>query len=207
MSRASLRWLASISLCAAGVVAHADDGGRGRELFAPCTACHGQQAEGNRAVQAPALAGVPEWYVAQQLRNFRSGLRGADEADLYGAQMARMAEQLWDDGEVASVAAYVASLSPAAARPTVRGKTSRGKTAFATCAACHGSEAEGSAQLGAPPLRGLDDWYLVNALNAFRTGLRGSDPEDAHGLQMRAAAAALADEQAVLDVAVYLATL
>jgi cytochrome c oxidase subunit II len=207
MSRAAPRWLLSIALYLAAVTSSADDGGHGRELFAPCTACHGQRAEGNHAVQAPALAGLPEWYVAQQLRSFRGGRRGADAADLYGAQMARMAEQLWDDGEVVSVTAYVASLPSTESRATVRGKANRGKATFVACATCHGTEAQGSAQLGAPPLRGLDDWYVVNALNAFRTGLRGSDPQDTHGLQMRAAAAALADEQAVLDVVAYLATL
>jgi cytochrome c oxidase subunit 2 len=197
----------AVALVVAPQLARAEDDGRGRELFQPCTACHGQQGEGNRAVQAPAVAGLPEWYVAQQLRNFRNGRRGGMETDIYGAQMARMAEQLWDDGEVTRVATYIAALPPAAGEATVRGKASRGKETFTTCAACHGADAEGNEAVGAPPLRTLDDWYVVNQLTAFRSGVRGTHPEDVTGQQMRAAAAVLGDEEAVSDVATYLGAL
>jgi cytochrome c oxidase subunit 2 len=188
--------------------ADADETVRGRELYAPCAACHGAAGEGNRATQAPKLAGLPEWYVARQLHNFRNERRGTDEADAYGTQMARMAEQLWDEREVASVAAYVASLAPVATEPTLRaGKPARGKPVYAGCAACHGSDAAGNAELGAPPLRGREDWYLVAELAAFRAGTRGAHTEDLPGQTMRAAAGTLPGEQAVLDVAAYLAAL
>jgi len=204
VAKTRIAWL--LSLCTAALSAGAADEERGRELFRPCVACHGALAEGNREVQAPALAGLPAWYVARQLENFRNGRRGGDDADAYGAQMARMAQQLWDDTEVRSVAAYVASLPPAVPIATVRGKAKRGELAFASCAACHGADAAGTAELGAPPLRALDDWYFVNQLTAFRSGLRGSHPDDTGGLQMRAAAANTADE-VMLDLAAYIATL
>lgn len=200
--------LAALVLLFGACAADAQDAGRGRSLFQPCTACHGQQAEGNVAVQAPSLAGLPAWYVAEQLRNFRTKRRGTNEADLYGMQMAPMAVQLWDDGEVVAVSAYVASLPAPVLAPTLRGgKASRGKEAFAPCAACHGPEAEGNAELKAPPLRGREDWYIVNQLKAFRAGYRGTHAEDVPGQQMRAAATVLADDQALTDVATYIATL
>lgn len=197
-----LTLLLALAFCADGQDAEA-----GQRLFAPCVTCHGATAEGNRNVRAPRIAGLPEWYVAQQLRNFRMGRRGASEADVYGAQMARAAEQLWDDREVTRVAAYVATLPSGDGEPTLRGKVSRGREAFATCAACHGLAGEGNAALRAPPLRGLDDWYLVGQLTAFRIGLRGTHAEDVSGQQMRAAAATLTDEQALTDLAAYIGTL
>jgi cytochrome c oxidase subunit 2 len=184
-----------------------DDVAAGQRLYAPCAACHGAHAEGNRSVAAPALAGREAWYLVRQLRNFRSGARGVSEDDLYGMQMARMAEQLWDDGEVQRVAAYVSALPRTSTERSVRGKPARGKAAYATCAACHGEDARGNAELGAPQLAGLEDWYVVNQLRLFRAAARGAADGDAYGLQMRAGAAALPDEQGVADVAAYLATL
>jgi cytochrome c oxidase subunit 2 len=200
--------LALLALIGSAAAADAQDAARGRSLFQPCTPCHGQQAEGNAAVQAPSLAGLPDWYVARQLRNFREKRRGTDEADTYGMQMAPMALQLWDDGEVVAVSAYVASLPAPTGAATLRGgKASRGKELFATCAACHGADAEGNAELASPPLRGREDWYIVNQLRAFRAGFRGTHAEDTAGQQMRAAAALLTDDQAMTDVATYVATL
>jgi cytochrome c oxidase subunit 2 len=204
-AKAQLAWWLAVSAIAASA-AHADE--RGRELFRPCAACHGPTAAGNREVEAPALAGLPAWYVAKQLRDFRQGRRGTDTAtDPYGAQMARMAEQLWDDGEVVSVAAYVASLPAPEYARTVRGKAKRGEATFVGCAECHGTDAAGNEQLGAPPLRALDDWYLVKQLDAFFTGVRGSHADDVAGRAMRAAAESLADPSLLPDVAVYVASL
>ena len=185
----------------------AEDDAAGQRLYEPCAACHGQSAEGSRDLHAPRIAGLPEWYLTRQLRNFRTGLRGAGAEDLYGGQMARMALQLWNDGEVATVARYVSSLPATPGSRTVRGKAKRGKTAYASCAACHGTQAEGNPELGAPPLAAHDDWYVVEQLNAFRSGLRGIHADDTFGQQMRAAAALLPDEPAVADVATYLGTL
>jgi len=185
----------------------AADDDAGRALFAPCAACHGADGAGNRELHAPRIAGLPEWYATRQLRNFRTGARGAAEDDLYGGQMARMAEQLWDDGEVRAVARYVSSLPASVPGRSVRGKASRGEPAFAPCAACHGMHAEGNADLGAPPLAGLDDWYVVEQLQAFRSGLRGAHADDTFGQQMRAAAGLPPDDQALADLAAYLGTL
>jgi cytochrome c oxidase subunit 2 len=197
----------AVALLCAAPDAGADDGANGRDLFTQCATCHGLRGEGNREVRAPALAGLPASYVARQLESFRKRRRGADPTDPYGAQMARAAEKLWDE-EVASVAAYVASLEPVAPAPTLRGgKASRGETLYEPCAACHGADAEGNVELAAPPLRGRDDWYVVDQLAAFRAARRGADAVDTAGAAMRAAAAALAEEQDVLDVAAYLATL
>lgn len=204
---ARLGWCVALLCLFVDCRAEAQSATRGATLFGPCASCHGQQGEGSFAVRAPRLAGLPAWYVAGQLRNFRTGRRGASEGDTYGAQMARMAEQLWDDGEVAAVAEHVGALPPLPNEATLRGsKAGRGEAAFAPCAACHGANAEGNAELGAPPLRTLDDWYLVEQLKAFRAGLRGTHAEDKLGAGMRAAASLLTDDRALGDLAAYLVT-
>jgi len=85
--------------------------------------------------------------------------------------------------------------------------TTRGQTHYATCQTCHGVNAEGSQAVGAPRLVGLQEWYLVKQMQKYRTGLRGSEAQDSFGQQMATKAKGLPDEQAVNDVAAYIATL
>jgi len=86
----------------------------GRELYeTTCKACHGDTAEGNEEMFAPALAGQGPWYTIAQIRKFQSGLRGSPTDDIYGALMKGMSIFLKDEASIRDVAAYVASL-PAA---------------------------------------------------------------------------------------------
>ena len=62
-------------------------------------------------MNAPALAGRDDWYLASQLRNFRDGVRGAHPGDLYGDQMMMMADILPNDDDVDDVVAYLNTLS------------------------------------------------------------------------------------------------
>ena len=84
---------------------------RGERLYSSCSACHGVDGEGIWAVNAPALAGRDDWYLASQLRNFRDGVRGAHPGDLYGDQMMMMADILPTDDDVNDVVAYLNTLS------------------------------------------------------------------------------------------------
>ena len=86
------------------------------------------------------------------------------------------------------------------------GNPEAGKTHFAACAACHGAAAEGNAALQAPRLNHLQSVYILAQLQKFRDGLRGGDAGSA-AAQMASMAATLPDEQAMLDVATYIATL
>jgi cytochrome c oxidase subunit 2 len=88
----------------------AGDIARGQTLFAVCTTCHGDRAEGMQEMNAPALAGREEWYLKRQMQNFKSGARGTNSSDIYGLQMAPMAQLLQDEQAIADVAAYLASL-------------------------------------------------------------------------------------------------
>ena len=84
-----------VTLCLAAGAVHAEgDAAAGKALFAACAACHGASGEGIAAVNAPALGGQDAGYIARQLANFRSGIRGANPADTLGAQMRGMAIEL-----------------------------------------------------------------------------------------------------------------
>ena len=63
-----------------------------------------------------------------------------------------------------------------------------------SCASCHGSRGEGNRELGAPAIASLPEWFVVEQLAKFREGLRGRDPRDVRGGQMRAAVLPLSAE-------------
>jgi cytochrome c oxidase subunit II len=81
-----------------------------------------------------------------------------------------------------------------------------GKPLYAPCAACHGAQGEGNAQMNAPRLAGQDAWYLIRQLEYFKSGARGAHADDTHGQQMRAFAGMLADRTAMADLAAYVET-
>lgn len=178
-----------------------------------CTTCHGVELRGNLQVDAPRLNGMADWYVRNQMLAFRNGWRGTHPNDLIGMEMRPQATAL-SPAEVEDAVAFVAAVSrhglgPAAqdVTATVTGDTARGANLYATCAACHGSAAEGNAALNAPGLAGQSDWYLLRQLAKFRSGARGSIEGDVLGAQMRAAMAPLADTAALNDVVAYINTL
>ncbi len=87
------------------------------------------------------------------------------------------------------------------------GDVTRGQALYGLCAACHGANGEGIQVMNGPSLAGLSDWYLTRQINNFKEGIRGSNPEDIYGMQMRPMAATLTTDQAVEDVVAYILTL
>jgi cytochrome c oxidase subunit II len=180
------------------------DGAAGAGQYAVCTACHGPSGEGNPALNAPRIAGLPAWYVGRQLRHFREGVRGAHERDTYGAQMRPFASMLADETAIRNIAAHVESLPGGAAAETVTGNVDRGGRLYQTCASCHGSEGEGVWALNAPRLADMSDWYLVRQLQNFQHGVRGLHAGDYYGWQMATMADSLKDERSINDVVAYI---
>ncbi len=107
------KWTYAAAACLAvvsGTSFAEGDPARGEGLYAVCATCHGPQGEGMQAMNAPALAGREEWYLVRQLENFKSGVRGGNPGDTFGATMAPMAMTLPDKQAMEDVAAYLASL-------------------------------------------------------------------------------------------------
>ncbi len=87
------------------------------------------------------------------------------------------------------------------------GQDEEGKTLFVTtCSICHGPEAHGDQTKMAPSIAHLPYWYVEIQLAKFREGKRGSDPHDPFGIQMRAMALALTEDQ-LSKVARYVSSL
>jgi len=92
------------------------DAARGQSHYAACAACHGAEAEGNAALNAPSLVTTDDWYQVRQLKLFKQGLRGAHADDTYGQQMRPMASVLVDDAAIRDVVSYINTLKQASIR-------------------------------------------------------------------------------------------
>ena len=172
----------------------------GKAAYATCAACHGAAGEGNVALNAPKLSGQGAWYLERQLHLFKQGARGTHEKDVFGKLMAPMAATLVDNGAVANVAAYIASLPDTRVATTIKGDADNGRRRYATCAACHGADGGGIAATNAPRLKGMSDWYMATQLKNFRDGIRGHHAQDIYGGQMALIAGMLGDDAAVGDI-------
>jgi cytochrome c oxidase subunit 2 len=83
----------------------------GKAAYVMCASCHGANGEGIRNLNAPRLSHQFDWYTAQQLENFREGLRGTHQKDFYGQQMRNMSMVLTDDAQIKDVSAYISTLN------------------------------------------------------------------------------------------------
>ena len=179
---------------------------RGHALYSTCAACHGNNGAGNPNLGAPAIGGLPAWYVQAQLVNFQSAHRGYDAFDTNGIRMKSVSWTLDREGDDSSVAAYNATLNPGPTAASIHGDTAAGRATFQICSACHGPNAAGNPEVHAPPLAGRSDWYLYAQLRKFKAGARGAHPADIWGATMRAQAMAL-DSSAMINVLSFIHTL
>jgi len=231
MDRTPPIWALGVLLLATLAVGCARPEGEARapRIYETCASCHGDDGEGNREYGAPAIAGMPQWYLQRQLEKFRDGHRGVDPDDYQGLRMRAMVRTLdpvarveepreLAEGEapppsnIEAIAAYVSAMPAATPQPTddplyTGASAERGQGLYATCVECHGENAQGNEERDAPPLTMLNDWYIVAQLSKFKAGDRGTTPGDETGAAMRPMALGLASEQAMADVAAYIATL
>jgi cytochrome c oxidase subunit 2 len=177
---------------------------KGKSLYLTCATCHGQNAEGMKALGAPALAGQEAYYLRQQLNNFRTEKRGTHSKDIYGAQMAPFSKTL-NSESIEDVIAYIKTLSGAKIEKTiVGGDAAKGEAYYnMICGACHGPGAKGIESLNSPKLTGLQDWYIERQLHNFKDSIRGVHPEDKFGAQMQQIAVDIPDDGTISDLIVY----
>lgn len=80
---------------------------RGHSYYVTCASCHGDKGEGKFGVNAPRLAGQHDWYLKQQIKHFKDGIRGKHKDDLYGVQMTLMSRILQNEQAIDDVVAYI----------------------------------------------------------------------------------------------------
>ena len=152
----------------------------GHQLFGDnCAACHGRDGRGGD--NYPDLTdhdwiwgGGPE-RIAETLR---VGVN-SPHAETRATQMPSFGrDKMLDQTQVGNVATYVYSLSnPLASRPQTIARIKAGRQVFLTnCAACHGEDAKGNQDLGAPNLSdrfwiyGGDFEKIVTTIHGGRQG-------------------------------------
>jgi cytochrome c oxidase subunit 2 len=201
-------WIASQPTFAQMMARTAPNATAGQQQFAVCASCHGQQGEGNQALNAPKLNGLQSWYIERQIKYYQQGVRGAHPDDQFGRQMAPMANMLTTDDAIRNVAAYISQLPVTSPTASVSGDSSRGMSIYnSNCAACHGKDGQGSWATDAPAIAGMSDWYLVSQLHNFKASIRGAHSEDDYGEQMVSFSTAMRNEQQLNDVVSYLNSL
>jgi cytochrome c553 len=92
-------WAAVLLACAA--TAQAGDRQAGKARAQSCAVCHGVNGL-SMVPNAPNLAGQPEIYLVEQLRNFRSGKRSHEVMNVIARPLS--------DTEIENLAAWYASL-------------------------------------------------------------------------------------------------
>ena len=185
---ASVFLVAALGCNAPAFAAGSVEAGQAKSMT--CAACHG--VDGNSVnPEWPSLAGQHATYIARQLNAFRAGERKND-------LMSPMAMILSDE-DIADLAAYFQAQAATGgeAEPSKlalgqrvyrSGNVARGVMA---CAGCHGPNGRGNPGAGYASIQGQHATYAAAQLRAYRSGQRGTDPNQ----MMRNVAAQLSDEE------------
>ena len=87
----------------------------GATLYAEktCIACHGKEGKKPLIASYPKLAGQNAAYIAQQMRDIRSGARtNGSSAAMKGVMVNAEGDQLVSDADIKDLAAYLSKIKP-----------------------------------------------------------------------------------------------
>lgn len=174
----------------------------GKALFEQCSACHGVKGEGSNALNSPAIGGQDASYITRQIEHFAQNIRADGE---FAKPMVAIAKGL-SSSDIIELALYIQSLPvPEKASTTLPGNLKNGSRYYqAKCGACHGGQAQGNKAFNAPRLAGQSSQYLMQQMQDFVNGKRGSHKKDKLGRQM-AMMAKMAKGQELTDILYYIA--
>lgn len=147
-----------------------------------CTSCHGKDGRAASDGYYPRIAGKPEGYLFNQLKNFRDGKR---TYPLMSYMVGNM-----PDAYLQEIAGYFSAQHPPYSAPQRADATpavlERGRVLvrqgdalkkIPACVACHGEQMTGVAPF-IPGLLGLPRDYIVAQLGAWQTGSRHANAPD-----------------------------
>ena len=156
-----------------------------------CMVCHSTR----EMQRGPVLDGLPEWYLADQLKKFKSGQRGKNAANRAEALMGVAMAKVGTDEQLADLTRHFSKRKPKPFIRVVRGDIPVGRAHYATrCASCHGTKGEGKPEIQSPPVNVQEDWFLLDQLRKYANGQRTVHPRDAGGVMMKAALAGLSPD-------------
>lgn len=150
---------------------------QGSEGVAACSSCHALNGWGDLEKKAPALAGMNQAYMAQQIRDFAAGTRKHEFMDpvakaLTEAQIVATAELYAGLPRRAMKATIEPEVAARGARLATRGAWERELPA---CEQCHGPGGRGVGERF-PTLAGQQAFYIEAQLKAWRGLTRKNDP-------------------------------
>ena len=147
-----------------------------------CTLCHGREGRATRSGYFPRIAGKPEGYLFNQLRNFRDGRRP-------NPAMQHLLRHMTDD-YLREIARYFSRLDLPYPPAEPRGLDEREQQLarvlvfqgapqrqIPACVSCHGAQMAGRLP-ATPGLLTLPADYLIAQLGAWRTGQRRAAAPD-----------------------------
>lgn len=153
------------------------------ERVKACVICHGTEDKVGRDRYYPRIAGKPEGYLFNQLRNFRDGQRYyrpmalllADVSDQYLREMAAYFSTLEQPYPPPERMASTPGETRLARKLIDRGDPTRDIPA---CIECHGKQLMGTAPF-VPGLLGLPRAYMIAQFGAWKNGglIRGRTPD------------------------------
>ncbi len=161
-----------------------------------CATCHGEDGYGKPELSSPPIAGLPSWYVEEQIGKFRKGWRGAKPEDLPGLQMRAIAMSLSDEQIIAAseLVEKMPSYTPPVESPEEM--LNRGRYLYANqCMACHRYNGSGEIVFRSAPLTGLSATYIERQLRNYQSELRGYHKSDISGQKMVDACRHLSDQE------------
>lgn len=79
-----------------------------------------------------------------------------------------------------------------------------GAELFKVCGFCHGTQGQGGPALDAPPLAGMEAWYVERQLLNFRNRVRGTHYDDVPGVQMSIVSGMVRNQATIENVAAYI---
>lgn len=156
------------------------DESAGEQVFQHCKNCHGVEGQGGEAGKYPRIAGLPSYYIRNQLLAFKSRKR------LNKPMVPIFKDWRFNQEIIEQVAEYVAGLpldlsvipvyQPDAEMLAQFDSREQmlevGEDIFKDCAQCHGEDAKGIADKESPPLIRQYPNYLRKQIGDFAEGLR-----------------------------------
>lgn len=178
------------------------------ERYPSCTVCHGQNADGKQAMDAPRLAGQNNTYLIRQLQSFKKKTRGYHPADLRGSEMSAIASPL-SELSIERLASYISTLRPVYTRAHLTGNIQQGKVFYQeNCRDCHGYDAAGLEHLKSPNLKILSARYHKRQIKQYSEGWRGDEfKADIYAKWMRSMAGHFSEESDADNVIAYIHSL
>jgi cytochrome c553 len=148
----------------------------GQVMFRQCALCHGQRGQGILGGKYPRIAGLPEYYLMNALRDYQSGARGYDAMMVVGGLRTASETDLMD------LSGYISDLDIELDVPgPEEGSARAGRKLYKyDCKSCHGRKAEGKSRKDSPPLKGQYHEYLLRQIILFKNDERihADDPDD-----------------------------